>query len=342
MSCEGPQGPAGPAGADGANGTDGINGTNGTDGQDGVDGRAVCLVCHSATNMDAISAQYETSVHGIGARAARGTSASCARCHSNEGFQDYVKALATGQELVGIAVPTRISCETCHGNHFNFDGDIEPPMRTTAAVTSIVDNLTFDFPDPMSNLCANCHQARSSYAEYEAVDSLNGVAVGVDSVAISSSHGGPHHGPQANTINGYGGYTTLTSVVTNPMHFSEGCTGCHMAESTDATQGGHTYTPALEKCQTCHSTATDFDMNGHETEWETRMDAIAQALVAKGAMSGDATNGYHVIVGIYPKAVFEAWWNYVVMEEDRSKGAHNPAYFDAMLDYAEANLGITK
>jgi len=46
-----------------------------------------------------------------------------------------------------------------------------------------------------------------------------------------------------------------------------------------------------------------------------------------------------VIPGTWDANQATALWNYEVMEEDASGGAHNPNYYNAMLDAAFAALG---
>ena len=90
----------------------------------------------------------------------------------------------------------------------------------------------------------------------------------------------------------------------------------------------------------CHSDVTDLDVNGKQSSFDTRMEAIAQALVAKGLLSGNATDGYSSVAGKYPVNDFKAWWNYMVCYEDHSHGVHNPGYINTMLTQAEAYLGL--
>ena len=313
VSCEGPAGPAG---------ADGTNGTNGTDGTPGVDANSFCVDCHSQGRMDVVTADYETSVHGLGAVAPRGTSASCARCHASEGFQAFVAAPT--QAAVGIAWPSRISCGTCHGDHSTLEEGMTAPMRTSAPIVGISDGTVYDFGNE-SNLCGTCHQART--------DGLSHETTAGDSASITSSHDGPHHGPQVNVLFGNGGYGTSSEAT----HTSAGCIDCHMGEDLE-----HSFNPAVANCNTsgCHTSITDFDVNGKQTSFDTRMEAIAQALVAKGLLSGDATAGYHPVVGKYPIADFKGFWNYMYCSEDKSRGVHNPGYINTMLVSAEANLGL--
>ncbi|MBC8376427.1 MAG: hypothetical protein H8E26_10310 [FCB group bacterium] len=329
ISCEGPAGADGVAGADGTDGTDGV---------DGADGNVSCLTCHSTAGMDAINGQFALSGHSAGNYVGyAGSRGSCSRCHSSEGFMDFIAGYG-GED---IPYPSAWSCGTCHGSHSSLEEGIEAPLQTTAAVTIIEDGTTvIDFSGP-SNLCANCHQSRRGYAYYEAIDSvsIDGVLteVGAGNVAINSSHAGPHHGPQANTLSGLGGYGTSST----GAHLTAGCVGCHMGDAT-ATEGGHSFVPNLENCTVaCHSSVTD--MAAYTTDAQdavsARLTAIAGELVTAGALSLDEGE-YHPHVGIVTEAQFKAFWNYMVVYEDHSHGVHNPGYFNTLLTQAEALLGL--
>jgi len=306
ISCEGP---AGPAGADGA------------------DGNLTCLGCHSQENWNGIETLYDLSGHKAAENVGyAGGRADCARCHSGGGFLDYL-ANTPDVEAADISYPVRISCETCHGNHGSLEDSIAAPIRTILAVTAIEDGSSLDFGGN-SNLCANCHQSRRGADYYMALDSLNGEAVPAGMVAINSSHAGPHHGPQANTLLGKGGFGTSAT----HAHTTVGCVGCHMGEA-GATEGGHSFKPNLANCTQCHE-AKEFP------NFDTRLAAIAEKLVEAGALGGDATEGYHPAVGIVTEAQFKAFWNYMYLYEDHSGGVHNPTYFNTLLTSAEANLGL--
>jgi hypothetical protein len=325
VSCEGPAGPAG---------TDGVDGTDGTP---GVAGNLSCLECHTQAGMDAIENEYATSGHGLAAYVAYTSGANraaCAQCHNNEGFLYYLSA-TPGGVVTDIFNATKVSCETCHGNHASLEDGIEAPIRTIAPVTAIADGTVIDFGNN-SNLCANCHQSRASYAASEAIDSVKvgGVMVKVEAgnVGIASSRTGPHHGPQANMLVGVLGYGNSAT----HAHTALGCTSCHMGES-NGTEGGHTFFPSIENCKGCHSGATDFNIDEAQSNFDTRMAAIRAKLVEKGIIV-DATG--LAVVGQYPLAEFKAYWNWISLKEDLSRGVHNPTYINTMLTVAEAGLGL--
>lgn len=318
----------GPPGLDGTNGT---NGTDGANGADGADGTAFCLNCHNDTKMDAVTAAWETSVHGTSGVMYNGQFTyeyaglgdgrkECAVCHTQEGF---IERITTGNLAVENALTTvhAIGCDACHsGKHVTFDVENDGPdyaLRTTSAVNVIIDSLnTIDLGGP-SNLCVNCHQAREAYPEPDGDGNFN----------ISSTHWGPHHGPQGNLIVGRIGYQFSGSVDypstgnTATAHARQGCTTCHMED------GDHTFHPAVDACTKCHDGATDFDINGFQTEIVGLLAQLESKLEEKGVM----TNGSVNAPATYTVDLARAYYNYILVEEDRSEGVHNPAYIKALL-----------
>ena len=344
-SCTGPEGPMGLTGGDGTDGTNGVNGTNGangvdgTDGTDGVSGNAICLVCHTQDGMDNIGAQYASSAHGSPGfeLGYAGPRAGCMECHSNEGFEYH----AAGYDPeANLDFASKITCGTCHGDHVSLEAGLSAPMRTDKAVVAMTDGVTvFDF-EGSSNTCANCHQSRKNGTYYSSVDSvwnndetLNFV-VHEDSVYLSSSHASPHYTTMTNTIFGVGGYTASAGSVMS-AHKRAGCVGCHMGE-TEGTNGGHTMKATLNGCTYCHTSATDFDIDGTQTEIHAAEEEVATALVATGILN----ESHGAVVGVYHKDVFEAYWNYKIVHYDGSAGVHNPAYTRALLADAKLKLGL--
>ena len=325
VSCEGPMGPAGPSGADGT------NGTNGTDGTNGVDGNAVCLACHSLDTKAAITADYSISTHGTSGLMYNGQTTveyaggrvDCAKCHSHEGF---VQTAHTGLDTVAaiIPLPQNIQCETCHDFHatLDFEGDgADYAIRTASAITLLMDDTkTIDFENN-SNLCASCHQPRTP----EPVDQGGGM------YTVTSSHYGPHHGPQSTILEGIGGSEISGSVsypTSQTSHRTQSsCTSCHMHETATADEGEHTWNVPLDACTTCHSSATDFDWNGKQTEIEGLMATLESKLFTAGLVDA----GGHPIPGTYPVNEVGALYNYETIVDDRSLGVHNYPYTQALL-----------
>ncbi len=318
---------------EGPAGMDGVDGTAGADGADGADGTAFCLDCHNDTKMSLVESQYETSVHGTSVvqfdgrytyqYAGEGKSrVECATCHTEEGFIDRI---ASGlffyrDTANGLAYPSAIGCDACHsGLHLSFDQEtdgVDYALRTTDAVIVRMDEgNTIDLSGP-SNLCVNCHQARTAYPEADTDGNFK----------ITSVHYGPHHGPQGNMIVGKIGYQFSGSVNypetgnTATAHAVAGCTTCHMND------GNHSFEPMLDACAQCHGDVTDFDIDGVQTEVTALLTTLESKLEEKGVMSDG-----EVVPATYEVTLARAYYNYILCEEDRSEGVHNPEYIKALL-----------
>jgi hypothetical protein len=315
-SCtkEGPMGPAG------------TNGADGSDGTDGVDGNVTCLVCHSSDNIESIQGQFAMSVHRAGLVAVdyAGGRASCAKCHSHEGFVQYAEF---GEVMGNITNPTAWKCNTCHGLHKTFEAQ-DYALRLNDPVNPLYDPETTMDLMGNSNLCANCHQSRRAEP--------NMTNPGEETFRISSTHYGPHHGAQANVVAGVG-FAEIEGSVAYPEaggsnHLNQAsCTGCHMGTFDDGS-GGHTWIPSLNACNTCHGEdSEDFNYGGVQTDVHDKLVVLRDKLVALGVVEGDEEHGFHPVVGTYPMAQARAFFNWVGLEEDRSLGVHNPKYVKALL-----------
>lgn len=302
MGCEGSEGPAGPPGpiADASDLT--------------------CTQCHDGSSLiTGKTAAWSESLHGTGEAYVRGTSRSCAGCHSGGAFQEMVFAgLNPGSLEAGDPDPTRQDCRTCHQIHTS---------NTAAdwALTTMdpVELYAFDgviYDGGQGNLCATCHQPR------------RGIADAVDGeIAITSTHWGPHHGPQSAMLLGIAG---AGNVVGSPMvHYTgvEGtCVGCHMGEGDN-----HTFEADVAACQGCHSGAENFDINGVLTENQAMLDELEAGLIALGWLDEEG----HPTVASVPEAQAAALWNWIyIAHEDKSLGVHNPAYTRALLEAGLAAL----
>ncbi len=342
------EGPMGPAGADG------------TDGTDGTDGNSTCIECHGQDIKATIAAQFTLSAHNIAevTESREAWSGSCARCHTHQG---YVQLAEIGSVIGTVANPETLKCATCHGLHETMGGS-DYAFRLGDPVTLLTDNTTV-VDGGSNNTCLNCHQSRRNGEYYDKETeaktftrkftgddiaiyqtaafgpagsaTLNGTAdtltvvfdVPTTHAYISSTHAGPHYGAQGNTWAGVGGYTADAGTMFSPH--SDGCVKCHMGEAS-----GHSFKPELDNCTSCHG------------EKDVYMDAIADrqkdvaaALEAIHAIH-EEDGEYHPMYASLTREQFQAFWNFMIIMEDRSNGAHNPTYVDAMLDEAEATLGL--
>ena len=331
------EGPMGPAGKDGA---------NGADGQDGVDGQVTCLACHGSDLIESKQAEFAMSEHRAGAIAVAyaGGRKDCAQCHSHEGFVQFAEF---GSVLGDITSPSAWKCSTCHGLHKTFEfGDFA--LRLTDPVNAIYTEGTSEAGATMdlkgnSNLCANCHQTRRGEPAL--------TNPGEETFNISSTHWGPHHGPQANLVAGVG-FAEIAGPADYPAagssyHLeyngaSNSCVGCHMGDFStvaDVSGGGHSWIPNLSACVECHGTdMTDYNYGGRQTAVEDLLVSLRDKLVTLGVMEGNDTDGYEVVPNTYPILYARAYYNYIGIEEDRSMGVHNPKYITALLTNTNAAL----
>ena len=309
-ACAGEAGPAGP------------EGPQGPQGEQGEPGPAAsledltCTECHNDTALiSGKKAAWETSVHGAGTAAAyAGGRGSCAACHSGASFSKMVAEGATPATWEGdFSDVTHQDCRTCHQIHVTYTGD-DWALETTAAVGLYAfEDVTYD--GGTGNLCANCHQPRRMIDAADADGNIE----------VTSTHWGPHHGPQTAMLMGVGGAGEVEGAASGHYSMVENtCVSCHVGESDN-----HTFLPDVASCQGCHEGVEDFDFSGLQTEVEGQLEELEAKLVAAGMWDEEG----HPVVGVYPAAQAEALWNYIyIAVEDASHGVHNPAYTRALLE----------
>jgi hypothetical protein len=265
--------------------------------------------------------QWEHSVHGTGEAFLRGTSASCAGCHSGGAFSQRIAEGHTFAEVEnGDPNPTRQDCRACHQIHTSYTGD-DWALENTDPVTFVaLPEFTFDGGD--GNLCSSCHQPRRAFPE--AVDGM---------VDVNSVHWGTHYSVQGAMLFGQSGSMTAVELDLNPTIHStieNTCVGCHMGENFN-----HTFVPSVDFCIQCHDDAESLDVNGGITEVETALAELGEALIAAGLLDEEG----HLVVGLYPETQAAALWNWIVITEDGSGGVHNPHYALALIEYSMEQLG---
>jgi hypothetical protein len=276
-----------------------------------------CIACHNDTTViTGKQTALSEAVHGTGEAYVRGTNAGCAGCHSGGGFSKMVADGLTPDTVEsGDPNPTRQDCRTCHQIHTSYT-TADWALETTAQVALYALEGAI-YNGGKGNLCANCHQPRRGI---DAADP-NG------NIAVTSTHWGPHHGPQSAMLLGLAG---AGDVVGRPsahaMLVRDTCVTCHIGKDDS-----HTFEPVLSSCLDCHQDAEDFDIDGVQTEVEALIAEVGELLKAKGLLDEEG----HAVVGVYPAAQASALWNYIYIAlEDKSKGVHNSGYTKALLEAA--------
>jgi len=302
-------------------------------------GAGVCNQCHAAATHHIKGTEWGNSRHAIVTRDAAGTGRdACVGCHTGNGFISKQTGAATPNTAYSA-----VTCETCHESH----GDTAPTaaahqIRTLMPVTladgTVVNN------GGNGQLCMNCHQSRQNAAIYAAN-------------TPGSARFGPHHGPQADMLQGTNGFTYGKKIPSSAhSDVVEGtCVNCHMqtVATTDPAigqAGGHTMKlkwagnaknapeDLVGACQTCHGsdlTAINFplmdydndgNIDGVQTEVQHLLDKLALMLPpvgqAKTTLTIDAT---------WTQPQLEAAYNYLMVQGDGSLGIHNTAYTVGLL-----------
>ena len=311
-ACSAESGEQGPPGPEGPQGPQGEQGPAGAAGESATTADLTCVGCHDdSTLISGKTASWGESLHGTGEAFVRGTSASCAGCHSGGAFTAMVAAGANPGGLeAGDPNPTRQDCRTCHLIHTTYTGEDWALTSTDPVALYAFEGVTFDGGE--GNLCATCHQPRRAYPE--ATDGM---------IEITSVHWGPHHGPQSAMLLGIAGAGGDGSPMSHYSQVEDTCVTCHLGEPMS-----HDFEPKIEVCQACHSGAEDFDINGVQTEVQAGLDELEAGLIAKGWLDEEG----HPAVETIPEAEAAALWNWIyIAHEDKSLGVHNPAYTLALI-----------
>lgn len=297
-------------------------GCQGPEGPSGKDASSTCKECHvSDTYLYGKIFEYDQSVHATGVVYQRATSADCAGCHSSEGFV----ARMNGETVVGVPNPTPVNCRTCHHIHETYT-IADTSLRGLAAVTlhGAFTDSTKTYVRGKGTVCMNCHQSRP----------LAFTPDGSNMINVSSSHWGPHHGTQTNTLLGTGYYEVKgTETYANDYHtthVADACATCHMYDA------GHTFAPNVNACNAsgCHDNAplTNFNYNGAQDSVTVWLKQLGAKLVAAGLLKYNAdSSATSEVTGTYPADQAGALFNYEGLSDDKSEGVHNFKYVKALL-----------
>ncbi len=311
-----------------------LSGCQGERGVKGDPGTTTCFGCHDNDNlaMIAIERQWQRSNHGIGATVFE-NGQSCARCHTAQGF---ISVHSGGDTVAVEENPSVIHCFACHAPHDN--GNFN--LRVNGPVTYPMGG-TFDGYGNAST-CAACHQDRRPNPMY---------SYDADSLTITSSRWGPHHGVQSDVFIGTHAYIfpgeTYDSTSAHNQLAREACINCHMAGPVGDLGGGHTMkvvfeeegeeTELTEGCTVtgCHDGADDFSFAYHGVQDSVlallatlRSQLLAESLITEAGRVNASTSAPLRV----PMDVAGAIFNYYLFNEDRSEGVHNPDYYFDVLN----------
>jgi predicted CXXCH cytochrome family protein len=298
-----------------------------------------CAQCHDSLTHHPKAQEWNNSGHAV---MGSHTSASCSRCHTSQGFANFVAgepAVSTPYEVVG--------CTTCHDPH----GSTNPHQLRTGPSVTLMDNKTVVTGGGNGQICMNCHITRRDATNY------------VETTAGSSGFG-PHYGAQTDMLVGANAIT-YGKEIPSSAHFEvteDTCVTCHMQDQASGLPGfthtgGHTFTLSWDggttntvaddihltaSCTQCHGSIADFDLKrqdydgdgtveGVQTEVKGLMDELGRLLPPLGSPTV-------TISSAYTKPQLRAAYNYRFVQYDGSYGVHNVAYAVGLLKASIADL----
>jgi hypothetical protein len=208
----------------------------------------------------------------------------CNQCHHGLGSVDYMKdrqGTSSAQVLWGDAT---VVCLTCHETHSDPNGSkknlrvpvklsfnsrfADPTKNPRGGINKFMDGTSIPSNVGNSLVCLFCHQARESgFTVYDRIKARLDPYTKPDQVINPAgfSFVNPHYLDGGAILWSKNAWEYFFNNV--PQTYSNGipemqqtnCTGCHMSEANaDNTEGGHTWVPRIETCQTCHGSITTF------------------------------------------------------------------------------------
>ncbi len=272
---------------------------------------------------------------------------SCDGCHTSEGFiRDNDPALANYEFSEPYSF---IGCVTCHDPHVGESGGGNVAQLRNLSAVEVLYAPGFSPGDPdipkmegygTAQTCAQCHHGRRD------TDHVEG------QIEEGYAHFGPHGSPQMDMFVGAGCYE-LDGYTYDDRHSHQGvetaCVYCHMVREVELhgelqDHAFHNFNPDVGNCEPCHQNLPDFNYNNLQTDVMDKMDELAQALGYDDAEAFlDEDTGWDsqaVDVEVWER---EAAYALVFVNNDGSKGVHNPDYaldlLNNAINYANAQGG---
>jgi hypothetical protein len=209
-------------------------------------------------------------------------------------YRDPVSGALSSANYTGSATVAEVYCTTCHAVTDKNDphktgipwtpgsfplvvaedgGSINIERSPSTAAVTGTDAGVFG----PGNTCMWCHRSRVDVTNYLTPTGNK----------ITSTHWGPHEGPQADLFTGVGGYQYAGQTYGQSTHEQKlSCVDCHMINVTDNSNvPDHSFNPSLAACTKCHATATNFDINGFESQIQSAMTELETTLNTDGLLT---------------------------------------------------------
>jgi hypothetical protein len=318
-----------------------------------------CGQCHDQLPFEFEYAQWKTSIHAncvfegrTVADSVRNTFNDCNRCHDGETYIGFTKGRKTAINLT-TADQEVIGCASCHDPH----GTPNAANLRTRITGS--DTLSGGIHYPTSvgtaTVCLDCHKARKGPLWY------------IVTRGSFTSTWGPHESPQGDVVLGKNAamFNGVPYLGGSHSNMSDLCIKCHMATTTDTGTvqhnkvGGHTWNlhdaasnyDHVSGCQGCHPGVSsfedfmapqDFDGNNLIESWQKEVAGCISKLGHALPHTGYDTVNWQVIARDSNNLnLRKAYWNYLLIRNDKSFGLHNPFFaVQVLLTSVQYSVGV--
>lgn len=220
----------------------------------------LCGTCHGEPKRHGRYQQWQLSRHGNYETArAEGTNASCAKCHSSQGFIQWANN-GFGTKPITVDWTTDdvqpITCAACHDAHAIGTTSGNDATNATVRIAGTTPMLDAGFTVNGAGrgaICMTCHNGRRGLKN--------------DSIALTDFSRAPHVGPQTDILVGQNLYFARVGEKGNHAAIEDTCVVCHMETSdppptlanySNGAYGGtnHSFYAQPDICSKCHTAIT--------------------------------------------------------------------------------------
>ncbi len=332
--------------------------------QPAMAGNANCLGCHTVG--------YKQGGFISLAKTPLLANVQCENCHGKGG-----KHIATPREDNAPKASLSASmCGTCHsGAHHNTFSDAEWKSTKHAAALKTLVNLNQKVPGSVSNACLKCHSADYILAPDNEKPSLAEAQFALTCPVCHDGHstqtrlpkeqlcqschtgeglkvGLEVHHPTKEMLTGrvIPGTGIFSPTTTKHIPNGVGCPNCHMTKSPFVSEAqpaktGHDFLPKPEGCVPCHSDRTA----EQNAALIAQIQAPTIAALAELKPRVDAAKAKYKTLSkdgkVKVKAAIKQPYDLAIMgydfvDQDGSRGFHNPGYAAKMIELCRTNLPV--
>lgn len=285
---------------------------------------------NKSSPTDIITEQWANSLHSRANPHTIGRD-ECISCHDGLAFTYKIEQAdqlptSTGQDC--------FSCHAGYGRELKEAGVLDIPTKE-------------NYNAGIGAVCSSCHHANN-------VPDIN-----------NPRRAYPHYSSQADVISGFGGIRASDDILFDNTYghisLTNSCVDCHMPVNKRGFQS-HTFKMEPEfaelVCATCHQGATDFNfqakadydgnqkVEGIQDEVLGLLNILEEAIIkeldggsfeaSKGAINYYDQNGNPI--SSVSNEIYLASYNYLLIQNDGSKGVHNPLFAVQLLQYSYKEL----